>query len=143
MPALRLWLAAFLAVALMTGTASAETKVFKATLSASSEVPPNDSKGTGTATVRLNTATKKITWSVTHKGLTGPVKAGHIHGPADPGANAGVAIPFAGSMKSPIRGSATVTDAQIADLEAGKDYVNLHTDANKGGELRGQLEAAK
>ena len=143
MPALGLWLAAFLAVAFAAGTASAETKVFKATLTAAAEVPPTDSKGTGTATVRLNTATKKITWYVRYSGLSGPLKAGHIHGPADPGANAGVVVPFGGKMRSPIQGSATMTDAQIADLEAGKDYVNLHTDANKGGEIRGQLEAGK
>ena len=37
-------------------------------------------------------------------------------------------------------GSATLTDAQAADLLAGRWYVNVHTDANKGGELRGQLE---
>jgi hypothetical protein len=40
---------------------------------------------------------------------------------------------------SPIAGSATMTDAQLADLQAGKCYVNVHTAANKGGEIRGQL----
>jgi hypothetical protein len=47
-----------------------------------------------------------------------------------------------GSLASPIKGSATLTDAQIAQLEAGKWYVNIHTDANKGGEIRGQLVRA-
>jgi hypothetical protein len=46
-------------------------------------------------------------------------------------------------MSSPIRGGATLKDDQIADLEAGKYYVNLHTAQNKGGEIRGQLEPAK
>jgi hypothetical protein len=32
-----------------------------------------------------------------------------------------------------------MTDAQLADLTSGKCYVNIHTAANKGGELRGQL----
>ena len=36
-------------------------------------------------------------------------------------------------------GSATLTDAQAADLMAGKLYVNIHTAANKGGEIRGQM----
>jgi hypothetical protein len=143
MPALRIWLVAFIAVALMTGTASADIKVFKATLNAASEVPPTDSKGTGTATVRFNTANKKITWYVRYSGLSGPVTAAHIHGPAEAGANAGVVVPFGGKLTSPIRGSATLTDEQAADLAAGKYYVNLHTDANKGGEVRGQLEAPK
>ena len=72
--------------------------------------------------------------------MTGPVTAGHFHGPAAAGANAGVVVPFAGSLASPITGSATLTDPQIADLKAGKWYVNLHTAANPGGEIRGQVQ---
>ncbi len=49
----------------------------------------------------------------------------------------GLAIPNAGS--SPAEGSATLTDAQAADLVAGKYYVNIHTAANPGGEIRGQV----
>ena len=44
---------------------------------------------------------------------------------------------------SPLSGTATLTDAQIADLNAGKWYVNVHTAANKGGEIRGQLMPMK
>ncbi len=65
--------------------------------------------------------------------------AGHFHGPAEPGKNAGVVVPFTSVATSPIEGSATLTDAQAADLVAGKYYVNIHTDANKGGEIRGQV----
>ena len=143
MPALRIWLVAFLAVAfMMTGTASAEIKRFTATLAGSSEVPPTDAKGTGTATVSLNTVTKRVTWFVKYSGLE-PVTAAHIHGPADPSANAGVVVPVNGKLASPIRGWKIFTDAQIADLVAGKDYINLHTDAHKGGAIRGQIEAGK
>ena len=74
-----------------------------------------------------------------YSGLSGPVTGAHIHGPAASGANAGIVIPFTGDLASPIKGSATLTDAQIADLEAGKYYVNLHSAANKSGEIRGQL----
>ena len=35
--------------------------------------------------------------------------------------------------------AATLTDAQIADLVAGKWYFNIHTAANPGGEVRGQV----
>ena len=42
-------------------------------------------------------------------------------------------------MTSPARGKATLTDAQAADLMAGRWYVNIHTAANKGGEIRGQV----
>jgi hypothetical protein len=38
-----------------------------------------------------------------------------------------------------VDGSATLTDAQAADLLAGKDYINIHTAANPGGEIRGQV----
>ena len=42
-------------------------------------------------------------------------------------------------MASPLKGEATLTDAQAADLAAGKWYFNIHTAANKGGEIRGQV----
>jgi hypothetical protein len=95
--------------------------------------------GKGAATASLDTATKTLTWTVEYSGLSGPATAAHIHGPADPGADAGVVVPFTGNLASPIKGSATLTDTQIAQLEAGKWYVNIHTAANKGGEIRGQL----
>ena len=44
-----------------------------------------------------------------------------------------------GVKKGPMTGTATLTDAQITDLLAGKYYVNVHTEQNKGGEIRGQL----
>ena len=58
--------------------------------------------------------------------------------PAEIGSNAGVVIPFANAA-SPIDGTAILTDAQAADLLAGKMYVNVHTAENKGGEIRGQI----
>jgi hypothetical protein len=69
--------------------------------------------------------------------------AGHIHGPADPGQNAPVVIPFTGSLASPIKGERVLTPAQVSALEAGKYYVNIHTAKNKGGEIRGQLMPAQ
>ena len=41
--------------------------------------------------------------------------------------------------KGSFEGSATLTDAQADELLAGKWYVNVHTAANKGGEVRGQV----
>jgi hypothetical protein len=128
-----------LGACMTTAPAVAETVALKATLSAASQVPTNDSKGTGTAAVTFDTASKKLNWKVTYAGLTGPATAGHFHGPADPGKNAGVAVPFAKVDTSPIEGSATLTDTQAADLLAGKYYVNIHTKAHPGGEIRGQV----
>jgi CHRD domain len=111
----------------------------KATLNGASEVPPNTSAGKGTADINYDAATKKLTWTLTYSGLSGPATAAHFHGPAEPGKNAGVAVAIAGAALSPAEGSATLTDAQAADLLAGKFYVNVHTAANPGGEIRGQV----
>jgi hypothetical protein len=112
----------------------------KADLKASNEVPANDSKGTGSVTVTYDDASKKLSWKGTYSGLTGPATAAHFHS-GEAGKNGGVAVPiFAGAAaKSPFEGSATLTDAQAADLMAGKLYVNIHTAAHKAGEIRGQV----
>jgi hypothetical protein len=124
-----------------TSPARAEVASFKATLKAASEVPPNDSAATGTIAVTYDTATRKLFWQGTYTGLTGPETMAHFHGPAATGANAGVVVPVE-AMTSPFTGSATLTDAQAADLMAGKMYFNVHTEKNKGGEIRGQIEKA-
>jgi len=118
------------------------TTTITAKLSGANEVPAVNGSGTGMLDASFNKDTSVLTWTVTYSGLTGPVAAGHFHGPAMAGANAGVALGFSGSMDSPIKGSATLTAAQAADLLAGKWYVNLHTAANKGGEIRGQATTA-
>ena len=128
---------ALAAAVLLAGPASAEK--FKATLSGKSEVPPNASTATGTADIDYDPPTKKISWKLTYSGLSGPATAAHFHGPAETGKNAGVAVAIPNAGSSPAEGSATLTDAQAADLEAGKYYVNVHTAANPGGEIRGQV----
>jgi hypothetical protein len=123
--------------------ALADLVKMKATLDGGQQNPPIVSKGKGTAALGFDTVTKKLSWTVKYSGLSGPATAGHIHGPAAIGENAGPVVPFKGKLKSPIKGSATLTDAQATDLMAGKYYVNIHTAANKDGEIRGQIETAK
>ena len=72
-----------------------------------------------TVTATYDPATKVLTWEGSFSGLTGPATAAHFHGPAEAGKNAGVAIPIPGAANSPAEGSATLTDAQAADLLAG------------------------
>jgi hypothetical protein len=125
------------AVIAFAGPAFAEK--MKATLDGKSETPPNTSAGKGTADIDYDAASKKLTWKLTYSGLSGPATAAHFHGPAEPGKNAGVAVAIPNATSSPAEGSATLTDAQAADLLAGKYYVNVHTAANPGGEIRGQV----
>src|SRR5215468_3104523 len=119
------------------GPACAEK--FKVTLDGKAEVPPTTSSGTGTADLDYDAASKKLSWKISYSGLSGPATAAHFHGPAETGKNAGVAIAIPNAGSSPVEGSATLTDAQAADLTSGKYYVNVHTQANPGGEIRGQV----
>ena len=131
-------LAAALAAILST-SGHAETLKFHAVMNGATEVPAKTTEGKGTVDATLDTATKVLTYDVTYSGLSGPATMGHLHGPADAGANAGVLVPFAAPVTSPLHGTATLTDAQVSELEAGKMYANIHTAANPGGEIRGQM----
>lgn len=125
------------ALALATPSMAAMVNL-KADLKASSEVPPTDSKGSGSVTATYDDATKKLTWKGTYKDLSGPATAAHFHGPAPAGKNAAVMVPIAPNGPA-FEGSATLNDAQAKALMDGELYVNVHTAANKGGEIRGQL----
>ena len=142
MPFLRVILAGCAYSLALAGPTLAETVTLKAQLAGAREVPPNNTQGKGEVTATFDTATKTLSWKGDYSGLTGPAIMAHFHGPADPGKNAGVVIPIftnAPSAKSPFEGSATLTDQQEQQLLAGEWYVNVHTDANKAGEIRGQL----
>lgn len=120
------------------GPAFAEKMTMKVNLDAASQVPANTSPGKGTADVGFDSTTKMLTWKVTYSGLTGPATMAHFHGPAEAGKNGPVAVPLKDAA-SGAEGSATLTGAQATDLMAGKYYINIHTAANPGGEIRGQV----
>jgi hypothetical protein len=120
--------------------AMAETVSYKADLKGSSEVPSNDTKGTGSVDASLDTTSKKFTYTITYSGLTGPASAAHFHGPAEAGKNAPPVVPIANDkLASPIKGETTLTDALLTDLNSGKLYFNVHTAVHKDGEIRGQV----
>jgi hypothetical protein len=127
---------------LTAATAGAEELKFKANLTGQAETPPTDTKGNGTLSATYDTATKTLAWTVDYSGLTGPAIGAHFHGPAPAGKPAPVEVPQKGSLDSPMKGSATLTDAEAKDLMAGMMYFNIHTAAHQPGEIRGQVEKA-
>jgi hypothetical protein len=124
----------------------AETVILKAELKAPNEKPPSQSKGTGSLTATYDTNSKVLSWKGTHSGLTGDATSAHFHGPAESGRYADVAV-WISTKGTPLppsfEGHATLTDAQVADMMAGRWYVNIHTARYPGGEIRGQLELVK
>jgi hypothetical protein len=109
---------------------------FSAVLNGASEVPPNGSTATGTATLKYNKDTKIFNIVVEYSGIT--PSQGHIH-VGEVGESGPVVFPFT-SLTSPINYTSPVlTDAQETDLYANQYYVNLHTTLYQAGEIRGQL----
>jgi hypothetical protein len=109
----------------------------KVTLSGDQEVPPVKSAGSGTGTITIG-ADKSVSGSVTTIGIA--ATAAHIHEGAA-GANGPVIIPLTKSGDTyAVPAGAKLTDAQFASFQSGNLYVNAHTAANPGGEIRGQLK---
>ncbi|HEY0184634.1 MAG TPA: CHRD domain-containing protein [Rhodopila sp.] len=120
--------------------ASAATVSYTARLSGRNEVPKTDSKGSGRLSATFDTQSKAFNYTLTFDGLTGPATVAHIHGPATRTQNAGVVAPLGDkNPASPISGSLTLTDDQVKMLQSAKLYANVHTAANPGGEIRGQI----
>lgn len=131
------------ATALLAGPAFAAALMFTAELDGGNENPPNPSNATGALSATFDTLTRKLTYTVTYEGLSGPAVAAHFHGPAAPGQNAGVQVPVTTSLDNPIKGAADLTEQQAKALEAGQWYFNIHTKKYPDGEIRGQVTAAK
>lgn len=110
--------------------------VFETTLTGANEVPANTSEAKGTATLTYNKDTKIFILKVIHD-IASPTMA-HIH-MGKVGENGPVIFPF-DSPASPITfTSSALTDEQIAALNNGDYYVNIHTEAFPAGEIRGNL----
>ncbi len=117
----------------------AHMEAFSTQMTGLNEVPAVGTYGVGRVDAVLNRETRLFRWKISFSNLSGPATAGHFHGPAPVGDNAGIVLPFKGPVASPLEGQATLSEAQVADLLAGKWYANIHTAANPKGEIRGQL----
>ncbi len=133
-------------------TGATAANVYTAALAGANEVPPTTSAATGTATLTINAAS--VDYQIQVQGIT-DVVAGHIHSGA-----AGVAGPVRVTLvKSPApgvtngvlaQGTFTASDVTgvtydelLTEIRNGTAYVNVHTQVNPGGEIRGQIVPAR
>jgi hypothetical protein len=123
---------------LAAGTGLAIAGATEVTLSGAQEVPPVQTSAAGSGTITVNDD-KSVSGSVTTKGIKGTMA--HIHAGA-PGKNGGVAVPLEKKSDNEwaVPAGAKLTDAQYKSYKAGDLYVNVHSDAHKDGEIRGQLK---
>jgi len=124
--------------------AHAEVVKFHATLKTAWEVPAKEGAGHGKLTATYDTDTMLFTYHVDYSELSGPAVAAHFHGPATETTNAKPQVFIKTTpIASPIDGTATLTPEQAKDLLDEKWYFNVHTAANPGGEIRGQVQKVK
>ena len=133
----------FLMMNLIGFTSKATFYPFSAVYSGANEVPANGSPATGTIVGVYNDVTNTIFYSITFSGLTANTTAAHFHAPALPGVNAGVTLAHVGFPAGVTSGTYSkmdvFTDAQEANLFAGRMYSNIHTTVLPGGEIRAQI----
>ena len=137
---------AVVAAAGWAGLAQAAPVSFKVALTGAESVPPVQTAAKGTADITYDPATRLVTWSITYTGFAGAATMAHFHGPAAEGKNGPVVIWLSkqGSpAESPIKGQTTLTPEQAQQFMAGDWYINVHTQAHPGGEIRGQVVPPK
>ncbi len=132
-------------------TALAAAEPFSANLTTGAEVPPVTGEGTGLASVTISDDGTSIDYEVSYQDLTGPVAAAHIHFGSETEAGGVIfplehgASPFAGTLTeadfTPLEGGPQTYEEALDAIRDGMTYVNLHTAAHEGGEIRGQLLA--
>ncbi len=99
--------------------------------------------GTGTVIATLDDDTNLLSWDISWSGLTGAATLMHFHGPSAPGGSAGVRVNVGtiSGLTSPSIGSTTISEAFATELKSQLWYLNIHTAAHPGGEIRGHLFA--
>lgn len=133
--------AALALAALLASTAAIADTGFVANINSAQEVPVNASTGTGNGYMVLNNAQNSLSYNISFTGLTGNHTAAHFHGPAAPGVNAGVRFLLSngGGASGNFVGAWAILPADVTSLLNQLLYVNIHTLAFPGGEIRGQV----
>ena len=124
---------------ILAGSASMATAgELKVNLSGDQEVPPVQTSATGNGTIMVEDD-KSVKGKITTSGIKGT--GAHIHEGA-PGKNGPdiITLKKTSDNEWSLPGDAKLTDAQYDAYKAGSLYINVHSDANKGGEIRGQLK---
>jgi CHRD domain len=120
-----------------TATAPAAVEQISVALSGEQEAPaPIATGAVGNATFELDRGASTLKGTVTVDGVAPTVA--HIH-VGQAGAAGAVVFPLTVQGNTATLASTPLTATQLADLDAGKFYVNVHSDANKTGEIRGQI----
>ena len=127
----------FLAPVLLASVALAQN-YYSAALEGAQEVPPVVTAGRGWGVVRHDTVTNSVRIFVFYELLSGAPTGAHLHLGAI-GVNGGIAVPLAPAGAGQFTATAVLTPAQAAALAASGTYLNVHTPANGGGEIRGQV----
>ena len=137
---------ALAAIVALAGCASVRDKMpawmpgsgaIKVSLTGAEEVPPVQTQAKGSGSFRV-TEDGTLSGSVTTEGVEGTMA--HIHRGAK-GQNGPVLIPLTKNGNTyAVPEGRKLTEAQIQDLESGNLYVNVHSNAHKGGEIRAQLQ---
>jgi CHRD domain-containing protein/exosortase sorting signal-containing protein len=134
------------AVASIAGAGTAGASFYSGSnlqLNGANEVPANASTATGVAFVQINTVSKTVEYSIYYSGLS--PNAAHFHAPAPVGQNASVVLPIAigpSPLKATLPYPAAFPDFENAVLHD-SCYINLHTAAFPGGEIRAQVHVAQ
>ena len=115
----------------------ASSQEVKVTLSGTQEIPPVTTPASGSGTVTVQ-ADKSLTGSVTISGMA--VTVAHIH-EAAAGANGPIITPLSKTADNvwSVPPGARLTDAQYESFKAGNLYFNIHSEAHRSGEIRGQI----
>jgi len=134
----RFFLPAALGLLLLGGAGGASAAEIAVTLAGDQVVPPVTTAAKGTGTISIGDD-RAVSGSIQTTGIEGT--AAHIH-LAAPGQNGPVAVPLAktGEGAWAVAAGAKLTEAQYEAYKAGNLYVNVHSAAYPGGEIRGQLK---